>query len=384
MAKSLHIAITSILFDMKPEGICTGRLVRALLAQGHRITLLTSTKQDSDFEHPNLRKIVISHKMRDPRWFFKVLARFQADIYSNFYLWSRRAAKFDFGEDVPDVFYGRAWPHASLVPAYHLAERYKKPLILHFSDPFQVPPGDQYSPSRFYTDLQRMVDAADAITFTNEETIHYQKKYLTFENAKAFVLNHVAPEPMVFGEPENKHHFYYVGVVNAERPATPLLQGFALHIKDYPDSRLTFVGSLEKYLAPDVDALGLKGYVDILPFSRDVKDVFRKAGVLVSIDALIDQPIYTPTKVVEYMMTDRPVLALTPPNSPVSRLLARASETALAVTDYSPKAIAEGLATIIRDDWRAEKFAARMACMQDFSAASVAEKFEQIVDPLFV
>lgn len=379
MQKPLHIAITSVLFDEKPEGICTGRLIRVLLKCGHRLTVLTSTKQGSQLIHPGLRKVVVSHRPREPRWLFNAIAKLKGDINSNFYMWSKAVARFDFGNDLPDIFYGRAWPHASLVPAYELSRRFDKPLMLHFSDPFPDPPSTQYKHSVFYDDLQRMVDRASVLTFTNQETIDYQGQFIRFDASKAMVLNHVAPKPHYFGEPENKAHFYHLGTITPARPATPLLQGFAQHIKSHPNSKLFFVGRGEKYIQPNIYALGLQGHVTFLPFTNNVDEVIRKAGVLVCIDALIDTPVYTPTKIVDYMVTDRPIFSLTPPNSPVTKLLLRTPETAVVVNDYQADAIAQGLEKILQIKWDRQFYQERIDRMHDFSEEAIAEKLTQTI-----
>jgi len=375
----LHICITSVLFDKKPEGICTGRLIRALLDQGHRVTVLTSSKEGSSLKHPGLNKIVFSHRPRYPRAMFRLLARLESGIFSNFYMWAKKAANYDFGQDVPDVFYGRAWPHASMVPAYQLAQKYKRPLLLHFSDPFPAPNEDLVYDAPFFRDLQKMTDAADAITFTNDETINYQRQHVNFEQVKAHVLNHVSPAPVMFDGPGESGHFYHVGGVGPSRSPVPLLEGFALHVKKHPGSRFYFVGANAKYVDPEIEARGLAETVKVLPFTDDVKSVFEKAGILVSIDTQVSPPIFTPTKIVEYMVTARPVLAITPQDSPVSKLVARSPETAIAVTDYSAEVIAAGMDKVLAAEWQSHVYESRLAAMSDYSAASIATKFEEIV-----
>jgi glycosyltransferase involved in cell wall biosynthesis len=380
--KPLHIGVTSVLFDAKPEGICTGRLVRALLERGHRVTLLTSAKARKEFSHPGLRRIVASHRPRFPRWPFKLLAALQGNIYNNFYLWSQRLLRADLQGDVPDLFYGRAWPHASIVPAYELALRYQRPLALHFSDPFPAPTEEIDMDYRFFSNLQRMVDAADLLTFTNEETIAYQHRFLRFDEERAFVLNHVAPPPQLTGAPGVEGGFYYLGTVGPTRPARLLLEGFARHIQKFKQHRLYFVGSSKDYLMPEIRALGLSGKVQVLPFTSDLLGVYQRAGVLVSIDALTSEPLYTPTKIIDYLMTDRPVLCLTPAGSPVGKLVARFPETILPVTDYTPEAVATGMEAICAIPWDPSMYARRMEAMRDFSGAEVAKRFENKVATL--
>ncbi|HEC18042.1 MAG TPA: hypothetical protein ENI97_01715 [Gammaproteobacteria bacterium] len=382
--KPLHICITTVLFDRKPEGICTGRLIRALLQRGHRVTVLTSSKEGSSLHHPRLKKIVFSHRPRYPRALFKLMAGIEGGVFSNFYLWAKRAAGHDFAQDIPDVFYGRAWPHASMVPAYQLARKYRRPLLLHFSDPFPAPNEDVSFDGPFFRNLQKMVDVAGAITFTNSETIAYQQRHLNFDSAKAHVLNHISPDPVMFDGAGQQGHFYHVGWVGPSRSPVPLLEGFALHVMDHPASRLYFVGANPKHVVPEIDARGLSEVVKVLPFTDDVQTVFEKAGILVSIDTEATPAIFTPTKIVEYMVTSRPILAVTPQDSPVSRLLRRAPDTAVAVSDYAAEAVAAGMAQVLQLEWSGEVYEKRLAAMAEFGAMSVAAAFEEMVDALML
>lgn len=370
-----HIGITSIQFDHKPEGICTGRLIRSLLSRGHQITLFTSKKASLAYTHEKLATVVKPHRPRSPRKFFDFMARCSGDIPNNFYLWGKRTASTRLSPGaVPDLFYGRAWPHGSLIPAFLLSRRYSRPLILHFSDPFP-PPNEQHPGPEFMEGLQAMINEAKAISFTNENTISYQQRFLSFPDDKAFVLKHIGPEPAVFGKPEQPKHFYHIGGVGRHRPALPLLEGFSLYHQSHPESRLFFVGSSEEYLRPLLRKHDFS-FVELLPYTDRVQDVIRKAGVLVSIDAEVDRPIFTPTKVVEYLLTDRPVLSITPPGSPVEKLISRSPDTALAVTCYTKQAIAKGLEKVGKISFSQQAMQNRIAGMDDFRAESVCRIFE--------
>lgn len=377
MTRPLHIGIVSVLFDRKPEGICTGRLVRALLEAGHHVTLWTSSKADLTFRHERLQVLVAPSGIRSPRWLFRLAARCTATIPSNFYLWTRRIATRLPGGGVPDVVYGRAWPHASLVAAEMLARRLNRPLILHLSDPFPQPP-DTRIDSAFMTDLQILIERSAAVTFTNRASIDYQRRFVNLPQGKAAVLNHVAPPVCSFGPATDHLTFYHIGMVRPDRPAEPLLDGFALYQQRQPDARLYFVGDVAGYLKPLIAERQLGDVVKVLPFTRDVQGVMARASVLVTLDANVAAPVFTPTKVVEYLCCDRPVLAITPPGSPVEELMRRCPESAVAVTDYGPEAIAAGLDAAAGINCSPQGFARRFAVMAEYSPAIVAAAFSQL------
>lgn len=375
---SLHIGMVSVLFDERPEGICTGRLTRALLQAGHRVTLYTSNKARLGFEHPNLRIFSFNTKPRDPKQLFEFIATLQGQMPSNFYLWTRRlhnSAKIN--NDVPDLFYGRCSPYASLVGAYTLARRFNKPLMLHFSDPLPSPT-DPAPNMSMQKDLPKLLQQAQAVTFTNKQTIAFQQQFTPFPAEKAFVLNHVGQGNIFYPENQALQQYYYIGSVGLERPAEPLLDGFAKHLSSNEHAQLYFVGSDSGYLQPLITERKLTANVSILPFTNDVGEIMAAATALVSIDALIETPLFTPTKIIEYLNVNRKVLAITPSDSPVHDLLKQNPESTVAVNAYSPAAIAKGFSQLDQLTPDKTAYQKRFANMLPFTAQAVAKTFADI------
>lgn len=377
----LHIGIVSVLFDAKPEGVCTGRLLRALLEAGFKVTLFTSDKAKLGFSHDNLIIKVISSKPREPRLLFNLMARLTGQIPNNFYIWGRRVAKLGSdidGVDIPDIIYGRAWPHASLVAAYQLAVRHALPLMLHFSDPFP-PPNESLAKPRFMQDLQQMLDYASALTITNAETIKYQSRFLNLDSDKVHVLPHVAPPAKQYPDivPASRQ-FHYIGSAGHNRPMDLLLTGFKLHLQKYVNDELVFVGTEAALVAPLIKRLGIGAQVKIMPFSNQLDKFIAQSSGLIAVDSNVADPIYTPTKIVEYLNTNKKVLAITPDGSPVQKLLCECSQTSVVVADYHAEAVAAGFSSIASLAPQASDYDSRFTLMQPFSASNVANRFADI------
>lgn len=372
----VHIGVTSLLFGARPEGVCTERLVRALVENGYRVTLYTSKKAKSAYRHRNLSVHVYPFKPHRPRWFFKLWAKFNGDPVNNFYLWGKRIQKCKKIEsDIPDFFYGRAWPHASLVPAYFLSQKFSKPLVLHFSDPF--PPPDEGLPKQsFLDDLQKMVSAADAISFTNHQTVKYQQRFLQFPEEKAHIITHVSPKPKWLPEPPNNQHFYLIGSVGNNRPANVLLEGFAQYLKTNPSARLFFVGSPKKYVEPLIAQYQLSESVKLLPFSSDVTKTIEQASALIMIDCFVEHPTWTQTKLGEYCHLNRKVLALTPPGSPADEIFTQNASSAVVVRENNAAAMAKGFEQVFNLSPSREDYENRFENTRMFNEESVVEAFE--------
>ena len=381
-----HICIISVNFDAKPEGICTGRLVRALLNDDIRITLITSSKSKLGYEHPLLRTVVLPYRPKSPRFVFKIWAKLTGAIDNNFYLWTRRAIKHNFrNNNMPELFYGRAWPYASLVPAYYLSLRYKVPFIAHLSDPFP-PPNETYKGPKSLKNLNAMLAHADAITFTNEETIAYQGRYTPIAADKAHVLPHVRPEAHKL-PPANRdlQRYYHIGAIGNRRPVMyAALKGFKLHLSNYPAAQMYFVNPKPQEVRPFIQQLSIDNHVSILPYAPDIKTVMAPATALISYEPHVETPIWTLTKTIEYLSANRCVFALTSKNSPTERLLRQFPESCIVVNDYNYRSIAEGYDRLAELTPSEDHFVRRLEKLSDYDGGSVANKFNNICTSILI
>ena len=378
-----HILICSVNFDARPEGICTGRLVRALLDQDVRVTLICAREKSRlGFAHPLLDVRALSTGLRHPQWLWHALARARGELPSNHYGWTRRAASIELDE-LPDVIYGRAWPFSSLVAAQMLAQRLKRPLWLHFSDPFPPPPSTREAAYVMHG-LQQLAAQARGATFTNAHAARYQLRQLGLNTpAWAQVLNHVAPQAQQFGPPVIEQNiaarFVYLGSFHATRPAQPLLAGFAAYLRTGVQAHLHFVGTRRDQVQPDIQHHGVQARVSVEPYTQDVPGWQARASVLLAVDWLHGEPVYLLTKVVEALVVDRPLLLITQPGSPGDRLASQCPDTVVSVTSSEPAAVAQGMARAQAMSARPGDYARRRALMQEFAAPEVARRCIQLL-----
>lgn len=380
-ASVVHVCIISVQFDAGPEGICTGRLIRALLASGFRVTLLTSTKARTKFQHPNLRFQVFSYQPREPRLLIRWLAQLRSDFPHNFYFWGRRVAAYQFSDnDLPDIFYGRAWPISSLIPADELAHRYNKPLISHLSDP--VPPPNEGEASQETLELlQRLVRHSAFVTFTNEQTIRYQQQFLELDG-KARLLPHVAPDPITI-EPQRDHsRFSYIGAIGErEQELKLLLRAFSAFADSRPGAQLNFTTDRPAWVAGAKRELALAELpVHASSYAPSFEQAVKSAGTLVSVEPWVETPVWTLTKTIEYLFTNRKILAIASPGSVTEELMRRFPESCVIVTEYTTSAVISGLEQITRLRPGERHFQERVEAMESFHGDSVARRFQQLCE----
>lgn len=367
-----HILVCGVNFDAHPEGVCTGRLVRALLDSGAEVVVVCARQKSRlDLKHPGLRLVPVGVGMRHPQWLWRIVARLCGRLPSHQYPWTRRVAKLEL-EAMPDVVYARAWPYASLVAGHALARRLDKPLWLHFSDPFPPPPNTEES-AEVMEGLAQVAKDAVGATFTNQQAADYQLRFLPERpTGWARVLSHVAPPARTFGPPKNDSCFVYLGSFHASRPADPLVAGFARYLERAPEARLHFVGTKPKQVEGLIERLGVRRSVSIEPFTQDVPGWQQRASVLVAVDWMLGTPVYLLTKVVEALVVDRPLLLITQPGSPGAELAQSCADTVACVFSTAPGAIAEGLAQAAGMARSPGNYAARQSLMEPFRADQIA------------
>lgn len=382
----IHVCITSVQFDTGPEGVCTGRLIRALLDAGFKVTLLTSSKARLGFEHPHFSVYVFSHRPREPRVLLRWFARLGGHFVHNFYVWGRKVSRFHFPSDsLPDLFYGRAWPISSLIPAYHLARRYDKPLISHLSDPVP-PPNEPPATAGTLADLQRLVDHSKFVTFTNVETIDYQRRFLRLPEGKAALLPHVAPGVTRLTTNYDNNAFYYIGAIgNREEVLKAVLRAFSCFHRECAEARLHFVTDRPSRVEALSRSLELQAVpIHVGPYAPSFREAVEPAGVFISFEPQVDTPIWTLTKMIEYLLTNRKILAVASPGSVTQSLMERFPESCVVVTDYSPEAIAKGFGQVARLRPSETHFNARFAAMADYRGDQVAVRFQGICEQLLL
>lgn len=372
-----HVLICSNEFDVGAEGICTGRLTRALLDAGCRVTVATTPRARTTYRHELLQYEVLPTAPARPSKLLFRLGPLLGHVATYDYIWSRRVAHLRLKE-LPDLVYGRANPFSSAAAAHGLAVRRKLPLWTHFSDPV---PSPWHDPKHADYGLllggaRRLGRESQALTLTNAQALAFEQKVLSV-NLDAFVLNHVAPQPVFLPPRKNVSGrvFAYFGLFYAERKAHALLEGFHQHLRHYPEDRLLFVGTEPQTVLPEAERLGISQVVRVMARVDDVRQVMGEVDVLVATDSFLGVPVFLSTKLVEYLMVNRPVVLISPAQSPGTQLLARFPETAKVATSEAAQIVSEGLAAAASIQSDDSAYQTRFAKMEDFSPRAVSRRF---------
>jgi glycosyltransferase involved in cell wall biosynthesis len=238
------------------------------------------------------------------------------------------------------------------------------PWVAHFSDPWvdspylRGPGWQRRMCQRMETDV---IEHADALVFVNAQTAdRVMRKYPEAWRRKAHVVPHgFDPDnrvPAVSSRSGSRLHLVYTGRFYGEiRTPAPLLRAIAKLAEQYPverDLRVTFIGTTVRSHQDLASRLGLDDIVTFtgrLPYGESARRA-ADADVLLVIDAPAEESLFLPSKLVEYLPMNKPILALTPVRGASADLVRSLGYPVIAPDDEPAIASAvEGLIAAKRD-----------------------------------
>ena len=229
----------------------------------------------------------------------------------------------------PDVLVTFAFPLVDNIIGLELKRRYKLPWLAHFSDPWVDSPfrSDDRLTKALNTRLeQNVVEHADRLVFTSKETADLvMQKYEPGLRSKVKIIPH-AYEPHLFRSVPNDNSerltIRYLGDLYLSRTPKPLFDVLQILSSKEPEllSRFRFeiIGDIHEL---DLKRMGLtqipEGLIEIRPrvSYRESLSLMMSAAGLIVIDFPMPentQSVFLPSKLIEYVGADRPIIGLTP------------------------------------------------------------------------
>lgn len=333
----MEVLLTSIAFPPKrdPECLQTAKYFKALVGEGIDIRVVTSSSPTLFMPNdPSLNKY-------DQGWKQKIEIPIFENRYSNFLLrkllkdgidfpdskftfywqWKKVIRKLDV---IPDIIYSRSFPLSSAILGYKLSRYYKRPWVMHLSDPWLYSPlhhlfGRQ---QKFHQEWEtKCFKAADAICFTSTKTIELYKSYYPGYASKFHFFPNVYEESdqeqlITKGE---KLRIIYTGGLVGDRNVLPLINALQL-IKDdnlLCNIEIIFAGALDRKNAEIFRLIKFNciKHVGELNFNQ-VHRLQLSAHILLLIDNPIksaDLAVYFPSKLLDYMIAKRRIWTIATP-----------------------------------------------------------------------
>jgi hypothetical protein len=282
-----------------------------------------------------------------------------------FFLWllsSVPAGRRWLEEHGPAVIYSRATKHVSNVTGWFLKRATGLPWIAHFSDPWQA--------AKYLNPLQtaiaewferRIFRDADAIVIVNGQlTGEFAAMHPGCES-KLHVIPHgyvpldQVPPPSVNPGKRPLQAIHAGSFIPTLREPDQLFKGLALLNQRLPLKdllHLTCVGVDTTRYQGMADELGLAGIVslrDSIPYQQ-CQDMVAASDLLLVLDSPHSGGIYLPTKLIEYLPYEKPVLGLAEHDSAVHQVLKHCDLTF--ADQNSPEAIATVFEQLLKQ-WQA-------------------------------
>lgn len=263
--------------------------------------------------------------------------------------------------------------------------------IAHFSDPWVDNPLATRVPLYRQRNLaleRRVIDAADQVLFTSEETVDLvMAKYPPSWRRKVFVVSH-AFDPTLYpprAPASGPLILRHLGNFYGSRGPEPLFRALALLAERTPKLlahiRVELIGDIRpRMLASETlvrlppSAVRIGSPVD---YTASLA-LMRAADLLVTIDAPLQTSVFLPSKLVDYIGARRPILGITPPGT-AARLIR--SMGGWVADPRSPETIASTLAEAVAYlDARREAPWGDEQVRRRFEAATVAAEFSRSIE----
>lgn len=290
-----------------------------------------------------------------------------------------------FGEPMSDHLIGLS-----------LKKQFGIPWLAHFSDPWADNPFRSFQPLANWRNRKleaEVIEKADSVVFTSEETKKLvMRKYPEAWMAKTFVL----PHSFDVAEFENIRNtsqradtltIRYLGNFYGHRTPFPLLKALARMCQQSPEVLdgvcIEIVGGVPKWmrLHPALRRIPkqLLRFCPPVPYHRSL-ELMAASDLLMVIDAPAKESVFLPSKLVDYIGTQRPIFGIVPPGAS-KRLIERLG--GLTADPLDSDAIESQLMRAIADA-RATRRAGMgwgdPAVRREFELESVAQQFRRMLN----
>lgn len=300
----------------------------------------------------------------------------------------------------PDVLVTFAFPLVDNIIGLELKRRLNLPWLAHFSDPWVDNPfrsDDRLTKALNARLEQKVIEGADTLVFTSRETADLiMEKYRPDLRSKVRIVPH-AYEPQLFTDVPNSNDdlmiIRYMGDLYLNRTPKPLFRALEILSSTDPELlerfRFEIVGDVHGL---DLEQMGLsqlpKGLVVFRPRVNYCQSLsmMKSASGLMVIDAPVAkdaESVFLPSKLIEYVGADRPIIGITPPGT-AARLISRLGGWVAdpEAEEQVVKVVREFLSFVCGRRADVEEAWSPSEVREEFEAKAVARRFQNVLKEL--
>jgi hypothetical protein len=238
--------------------------------------------------------------------------------------------------------------------------------------------------------LKRTLKSASLITYPSIRLAEFHRE-LSGVNHKYAIIPHIGCKINDDQGSIECFHLVHAGVLKlgtSRRSIEGLLLGLRIFLDRHPDAkedtRLTLVGPEDddtRRLSVDLRLESAVAGSGLVPYEESLRFI-RRAAVCVLVEANLEEGIYFPSKLADYLVATKPVLALSPESGVVADLARNRGIVRVNPDD------AEGVAAVLSDLYvlYKDRLLGSMGPSDDlmkmFAAPMVAEKFMSAISPI--
>jgi hypothetical protein len=358
-----------------PEGMVNAKLALAMKRAGWPIDIIISGYPDAQGRYPSEKStwndlVDNIHIVNQPK--NTTLARRLLNAVQGYALTGRLLRELDWGLSVLkvatqlhsqigyDVILSRAVPDLAHFAALLVHRKTGIPWIANWNDPtpnHKFPP--PYGQGPFSPLTPNLTQWYGAVcrhcswhTFPSERLRKYMCSYLPGHiETKSSVIPHIAMKDFsIAPASHDAFSLCYAGSVLPPRDVTVFLEGikrFRSHLDGTDSFHVRFLVDRPEVVAHSARAQGVEDIVRIeptVPYSQ-MPEVLARSDVLVIIEAPLEEGIFMPSKIVDYVQIGRPILALAPVVGTIHDILSQHGG-GIAVDCQSPVESAQALQTL--------------------------------------
>lgn len=333
---------------LEARSIQTVKIVRYLKQFGWDPVILTVDPDQTPIGQDHSLSDLIPGDIRvirtgtfSPKWVVSILARTWTSLL---HLPDKQVgwipyAKAEAGKLISsgqvDLIYTNAKPFTCHLIGKALKDRYGLPWVSYFSDPWVDSPyfGRQsgWQIDRNTRMQDEIVRESDGLVYNNPETRDQMLKAADVR-ASTRVIPHCFDKSLfkrdAIAAPDKTCRVVHTGNFYGVRSPLPLIRA-AKKLKKTRDGRsfsIQLVGKIDPEHRHAISKEGLANHVEIVDSVSYLESLeyARRADILVSVDAPVEgDSVFFPSKLVDYLGAERPIVAITPRGSTTDRILTK-------------------------------------------------------------
>ncbi len=384
------------------EAYCAAKMGIALHDHGANVTVLsmglshptTGNKVDDSKLWREASKMIIevtvpsTHRSLASLW---LGIRFQTVAYARWVGALVERARELHSEKSFDIVYSRSLPMVAHIAGYWVSRSIGRPWVANINDPWDYhlfPNGKYRKVSRVEAAfsmhwLKKTLRYADLITYPSSRLRNFTSR-LGREEPRGEVIPHIG-YACRDQEPEDGFCLVHAGKLGVSdltgRPTRALLRGLAIFLKGEeaarPVTRFTLVGPKDNETEALVEELDLGSVVRTLGrvnYEESIRHI-RLATVCVLVEADCGEGIYLPSKLADYIVAKKPILALSPSVGVLSDMVKHGG--IIRVSPNDEKSIAEAIGKLYKtfQNGRIHEYTPPEELLGCFEEGAVAKKF---------